>query len=173
MIKKLYPPFLLAFAVAIMGTVFFPAIRLFAFAPFLALVFIRADFITSLWIAALTGLIIDLLSSQMRFGAYSFSYCLTALVVYHQKRHFFVEKPLALALYTAVISTVCSALELVFLYAFDAHPPLNLRLILTDVMGMSLVDAVYAFICFTCPMKIYPYLKRLANFKQLLFKKNE
>lgn len=172
MFKKLYPAFLLALTVAIVGTVFFPAIRLFAFAPFLALVFIRSDFVTSLWMAAVAGLVIDLLSGQMRFGAYSLCYCTTAALVYHQKRHFFVDKPLALSLYTALIASVCSTLELVSLYALDVHPPLNMRLFLTDVIGMSLVDAVYAFLCFTCPMKIYPYLKRLTELPKL-FKKDE
>lgn len=172
MFKQLYPPFLLALSVAILGTVFFPTIRLFAFAPFLALVFIRADFVTALWVAAITGLLIDLLSSQMRFGAYSFCYSLTAALVYHQKRHFFVDKPLALSLYTALIASLCSSLELLFLYALDACPPVNVRLFLIDILGMSLLDGVYAFLCFTCPMKIYPYLKRLTLLRKYIWKKN-
>src|SRR6185503_489210 len=104
MLKQLYPPFFLAFTVALVGTVFFPSIRLFAFAPFLALVFMRLDFVKALWTSAATGLIVDLLSSQMRFGAYSCCYALTAFLVYHQKRHFFSDKPLALSLFTALIS---------------------------------------------------------------------
>ena len=159
MIKQIYQPFILALSVALLGTVFFPSVRLIAFAPFLALLFMRADFLSALWIAALAGLFIDLFTSQMRFGSYSFCYCLTALFTYHQRRHFFADKPLALSLYTALISCVSTLLELVMQSAGSGKLSFTMRLIATDVIGMSLVDAVYAFVCFTCPMKIYNYLK--------------
>lgn len=159
MLKQIYPPFLLALSVALLGTVFFPSVRLFAFAPFLAFLFIRVDFLSALWVSALTGLVVDLMTSQMRFGSYSVCYCLTTLFTYHQKRHFFADKPLALSLFTALISAVSTSLEFLLQNAPDSKLPFNFRLLLTDVIGMSLLDAVYAFLCFTCPMKIYHYLK--------------
>ncbi|MBI2743192.1 MAG: hypothetical protein HYX48_04670 [Chlamydiales bacterium] len=173
MLKQIYLPFILALMVAIFGTAFFPSIRLFAFAPFLAIVLMRSSFLTSLWIAAGTGLLVDLLSSQMRFGAYSVIYCLTALLIYHQRRHFFADKPLALTLFTLIISLVAGSLELVFLHALDSRLPINWRLLITDLVGMSVLDALYAFLCFTCPMKVNEYLKRIGGLRHLLFKKDE
>jgi rod shape-determining protein MreD len=173
MSKQLYLSFFLALAVAVFGSVFFPFTRLFAFAPFLALVLIRSDFLTALWLSAGAGLIIDLLSSQMQFGAYSLIYCLTALLCFHQKRHFFADKPLALTLYTALISFVAGSLELTFLYALDARLPLSLRVILIDLIGMSALDAAYAFLCFTCPMKVHAYLKRIGGLRHIFFRKEE
>lgn len=159
MLKQIYQPFILALCVALLGTCLFPSVRLIAFAPFLALLFMRANFLSALWISALTGLLLDIFTSQMRFGSYSFCYCLTALFTYHQRRHFFADKPLALSLYTALIACVCTLLELVMQSAGSGKLAFTARLILVDVIGMSLVDAIYAFVCFTLPMKIYNYLK--------------
>ncbi len=171
--KQFYFSFALALLVALFGSAFIPSIRLFAFAPFLALIFMRLALLPSLWIAAATSLLIDLLSSEMHFGAFSLIYCLTTLLTYHQKRHFFADKPLALSLYTALISVVASSLELFFRYALDSPLPLNWMMIATDVFGMSVLDALYAFICFTCPIKIYQYFQRIGGLGRLLFKKNE
>ncbi len=171
-LKKIYRPFLLSLGVMLFATVFFPSIRLSAFAPFLALVFMRSGFLPSLWVAAIAGLVMDLFSSQLRFGAFSLIYSLTALLTYHQKRLFFADKPQALSLYTALISAVLSLLELFFLTSVDPRFPLNFRVITTDVLGMSLLDAVYAFLCFTLPMKIYNHLKRLGGFRRFLLKKD-
>ncbi len=161
--KQVYLSFILALLVALFGSAFFPSIRLFAFAPFLALIFMRQTLLPSLWIAAGVGLLVDLLCSQMRFGTFSLIYCLTALITHHQKRNFFADKPLALSLYTGLISIVASSLELVFLYAFDSQLPLTGVMIATDVCGMSVLDALYAFVCFTCPIKIYHYFQRLSR----------
>lgn len=173
MSKQFYAAFFLALGVALFGSVFWPGLRLFAFAPFLALVFMRSSFLTALWIALATGLIIDLLSSQMRFGSYSLIYTLAAVLTYHQKRHFFADKPLALSLYTAVISLVASSLELTFLYVLDAKLPVNWKTIAFDLFGLSVLDALYAFVCFTCPMKVHSYLKKIGGLKKLIFQKDE
>lgn len=115
----------------------------------------------SLWISALCGFIIDLLSSQYRFGIYGLNYCLTALFIYHQNRHFFEDKPLALSLYTAAVSCTSTVLQIILLYAFDKTLPFTLKLAITDLIGMPLVDAVYAFLWFTCPVRLYYHIKRV------------
>lgn len=163
MLKQIYPAFVLSLIVVLFGSVFFSTIRIFAFAPFLALVLMRLNFLKSLWIAAIIGMIIDLLSVETRFGMYSVIYSLTVLLIYRQKKHFFADKPLALALYTAVISITSGSIELSFLYVFGTKMQVNLPLILCDVFALSLLDALYAFLCFTCPIQVYQYLQRVRD----------
>ncbi len=48
-----------------------PEARLFAFSPFLAILYNRIHFQKALWLSFLCGLIIDLLSSEVRLGVYA------------------------------------------------------------------------------------------------------
>lgn len=145
---------------AMFGTVFFPNIRLFAFAPFLALVYNRRTFVSSLWIATLSGIVIDLLCSQLRFGLYALNYSLTTVLIYRQKKHFFEDKPLALSLFTALVSCTSTLLQLFLTYAFDKGLPFTWKLALTDLIGMPAIDALYAYLWFSCPMQLYEYVQK-------------
>jgi rod shape-determining protein MreD len=147
--------FFLALVTALFGSALLPNVRLMAFAPFLALLYMRKSFVTSLWIACLSGLLIDLLASQHRFGIYGLGYGLITVLLYSQRKHFFDDKPLGLALFTALISFVSSTLQLL---AFERSISLTWKLACTDLIGMPLVDAVYAFVWFTCPIKVYQHL---------------
>ncbi len=149
-------PFFLALFSALFGTVLFPDLRLIAFAPFLAFAFMRTSFVTSLWLAFLCGLIIDLLSAELRFGSYALNYCLTTLILYKQKRHFFEEKMLSLALFTLFFSLISTLLQLMLL----KEVPFTWKLALADLFGMPIVDALYALFWFTLPMKAIAYLKK-------------
>jgi rod shape-determining protein MreD len=142
------------------GTAFFPNIRLHSFAPFFALAYNRKSLMTSLWIAALCGIAVDLLCSQLKFGLYSLNYCLTTLLSYRQKKHFFEDKPLALSLFTALISGISTLIQLLLTYAFDQGLPFTWKLALTDLIGMPCIDALYAFVWFSCPMQAYVFVKR-------------
>jgi rod shape-determining protein MreD len=156
----LYVPFVLALITALFGTVFFPNLRLIAFAPFLAIVFTRKTFISSLWIACLCGLIIDLLSSQLRLGLHALNYSLTAVLVYHQKRNFFEDKPTAFSLYTILVSCASTLLQLFLLYTFDKSLNFTWELALTDLIVMPVIDGAYAFLWFALPMKFYKYIQK-------------
>jgi rod shape-determining protein MreD len=164
---KLVPAFFLALFVALFQTAFFPKLRLMAFAPFLALVFMRVGFVRALWLGLACGVAMDLLSSQMRFGLYALNYCLTTLVLYHQKRHFFDDKSLALSLFTVLVASVSTLIEILF-----RHLPFNGKLIFTDVIAMSFLDGAYAFLWFTCPTKLY-YLIKQIKWRKLIFKDKE
>ena len=144
----------------VFGTVFFPNIRLLAFAPYFALAYNRKPFVSSLWIATLCGMIVDLVCSQMKFGLYALNYCLTTLFIYKQKKHFFEDKPLALSLFTALISGVSTLLQLILTYAFDRGLPFTWKLALTDLIGMPFIDALYAFAWFFCPMQAYSFVQK-------------
>ncbi|HSW87473.1 MAG TPA: mreD [Rhabdochlamydiaceae bacterium] len=157
----LYFPFLLALTMTLFGTVFFPNLRLIPFAPFLAIVFTRKTFINSLWLACLCGLIFDLLTSQFRLGLYALNYCLTTVLVYHQKRNFFEDKPLALSVFTVLVSCASTVLQLFLLYAFDQGLNLSMKLVLTDMIAMPILDGGYAFLWFALPMKLFKYVQKV------------
>ncbi|MGC2595664.1 MAG: mreD [Rhabdochlamydiaceae bacterium] len=175
-------PFSLALIFAICGTVFLPHLRLFAFAPFLALLYNKTTFTKSLWLASICGLAIDLLCSEFRLGIHALNYCLTTLLLYKQKRHFVEDKQLALCLFTAIISGVSTLLQFFLIALFDHALPLSGKMFITELTIMPLADAVYAFLWFTCPMMLYAHIKKigwrayyskLLNYFRFLYKKEK
>jgi len=86
-------PLLFPFALALSGhfalPLLFPSLRFLAFAPFLVVFFMRKPLITSLWMAALAGLIVDLTSTTFRLGVFSLAYALTALFCHRKNQLFF------------------------------------------------------------------------------------
>lgn len=149
----------------------FPNIRLAPFSPFFAILFSRVPFTRALWIAFSCGLILDLVSSEIRFGLHALNYTITAAFLYHQKRHFFDDKPSALSFFTAIIAAFSTLIHIFALQAFDRGIALSFRLIFTDVFLMSILDGLYAFLWFTCPMKLYTYIQKVGW--KALFKKEE
>jgi rod shape-determining protein MreD len=157
----LYFPFSLALFFALFGTAFLPHVRLLAFSPFLALLYNRSNFTAALWISSLCGLAVDLLSSEFRLGIYALNYSLTTLLLYKQKRHFFEDKPLALSLFTLLISVVSTILQLLLISIFDRALPLSGKLLITDLIIMPIADAIYAFLWFSCPMMLFLHIKKI------------
>jgi len=86
---------------------------------------------------------------------------LTTLVLYPQKRHFFEDKPLALSIFTAIISSVLTILQFILVHLFDRGLPFSILTALTDIVLMPIVDGLYAFLWFTCPIKLYIYTKKV------------
>ena len=142
------------------GTIFFPAIRLATFAPFLAISYNRSSFSKALWISFGCGLVMDCLSAEHHFGLYALNFVITSTVLYPQRRHFFEDKALALALFTAVIATFSTTLQLILIHLFDEGMPLSWRTYLVDIFGISILDGIYAFLWFTCPMRLYTYIEK-------------
>lgn len=168
----LWYPFSLALSFALYGSVFLPDIRLAAFAPFFAIAFQRLSYVKSLWICFLCGLIIDLFSSQQHFGIYAICYAITSCICYNQKKHFFEEKPLALSLFTSLISSISSLSLIVLTMLFDRQFPITLEILLSEIAITPILDAVYAFVWFTVPMKIYAYISS-GKWKKILEKTEE
>ncbi len=154
-------PFGLALFFSLFGTAFLPNVHLLAFSPFFALLYNRKSFIAALWIAALCGLSIDLLSSNLRLGLHALTACLTTLVLYQQKKHFFEDKPLALSLFTLLISIVFTLIQLLVISIFERALPFSGKQLLTDCLIMPLFDAVYAYLWFSCPMMLYLHIKKV------------
>jgi rod shape-determining protein MreD len=152
--------FVLALTAALFGSILFPFFPLKAFAPFLAIAFYRAPFIKALWISCGSGLLLDLFSSEFRFGVQALTLALTTALLFHQKRHFFEEKPIAFSLLTAAISSVATLLQLLFIPLFDRGISFSPLSFLTDVIVLPLVDGLFGFLWFTCPMRLYIYIKK-------------
>lgn len=151
----------LSFFAAVFGSIFFPFLRLSFFAPFLALTYHASPVTRALWISLGCGVILDLLSSEFRFGLYSLAFVLVTLILYRQKRHFFEEKPLAFSLFSSLIAAFLTSSLLILTYLFDRTVPFSLMSAFIDLVLMSLMDGLYAFLWFTCPMRLYSYMKKV------------
>lgn len=164
-------PFFLALFVALFGSAFLPSLHLMAFSPFLALVYQKKRFVYSLWIALGCGLIMDLLTSQTRFGLVAINYLTTTLILQRQKRHFFEDRSLALCLFTFIISAVSTLIQGIFLIIAGETLQLSGKFFFTDLVLMPLFDALYALVWFIGPMKLVHYIQK-TGFKKLFFKED-
>ncbi len=152
--------FILVLIALIFFPIFFPNIRLIAFAPFFSLVFIRKPFKSSLWIIGACSLLMDLTSSQMRFGLWTLNGTLTLLTTYRFKHYFYEDKASAVCLYSTLIACISSLWQLVLMYQFSSSL-FSIQTVIFDCIFMSVLDAFYAFFWFTCPMRIYAYVKKV------------
>lgn len=157
---SLFFPFTLALSFALFGHIFFPYLKLSIFAPFLAILYNRVSISKALWISFACGLIIDLISSHTRLGIYALNFTLTTAFLYPQRKHFFEEKASALSLFATLIAALSTLLQFFLISIFDKGIPLSLTTFLSDVVLMSIFDGVYAFLWFTCPTKLYIYIKK-------------
>ncbi len=150
-------PLIIPFSLAILGLFLGSFIKLNFFAPFLAMVYYVSPFSKALWISVGCGYLLDLISSEFRFGIYSLTWVLTTLVLFSQKKHFFEDKPVAFSIFTGVISAVSTALQIVLIHLFDRGIPFSIL----DVIVMPIIDGMYAFLWFTCPLRLYTYIKKI------------
>ena len=67
---------------------------------------------------------------------------------------------MALLMYTAVISSVATLLQLLFIPLFDRGIALSARSLITDALVLPIMDGIYGFLWFTCPMRLYIYIKK-------------
>jgi len=162
--------FLLALFALLFGTVFFPSIRLAPLPPLLAIGYYRLTYPKALWLSFACGLLLDLLSSS-HFGLTALSFTAASAVLYFQKRHFFEDKPVAFSLFASVISACITLTHLFALYLFDKAIPLTGKSFLTEIIAMPALDGVFAFLWFTCPMRLYTYIQKVGI--KGLFKRKE
>jgi len=156
----LFFPFAAALFMALFRTAFLPHVHLMAFAPFLAIVYQRKRFNQAIWIAFGSGIIMDLITSQSRLGLFTINFLLTTFCLYRQKRHFFEDHLFTLSLFTFFISALSTFIQFILLSMFDHPPKCSIRFICTEFMLMPLFDALYAWIWFIGPMKLYQYIKK-------------
>ncbi|MGH2639919.1 MAG: hypothetical protein ACRDF4_11680 [Rhabdochlamydiaceae bacterium] len=150
----------LALIPALFGSILFPFFPLNPFAPFLAIVFYVTPFSKALWISCGCGLILDFLSSEFHFGVHALTLMATTSILFHRRKHFFEEKPVAFSIFTAVISALATLLQLIFIPLFNHGVSFSILSFLTDGIALPLLDGLFGFLWFTCPMRLYIYIKK-------------
>lgn len=128
-----------------------PRVAILAFAPFLALATLRCELNRALWLAAFAGSVIDLLSDDP-MGLHALNYVLVTAILFRFRKHFSHDQPLHLSLCTASLSFLSTCLQLILLFLFDRRVPFNGKWIFGDLVGMPLIDALYAFVWFAAPL---------------------
>ena len=168
----LWFPLSLAILYTLYGSALFPELKLITFAPMLAIVYQRKPYLLALWISLFCGLIVDTVSSQYSFGLYGACYLLTTMLCYHQKKHFFEEKPSAISFFSGLISSVFSFVLIVATYIFQKPVAVSFELTVSDCIISPIFDALYALIWFTVPMKGYSFIMS-GKWKKILKKQEE
>lgn len=147
-----YKSITLAFLAALIPTLFFPScfsnVPLTFFAPFLAIVYYQKSYLVSLWASLLCGFILDLLAVNTQMGLHAIGYCLTTALLYKQRRHFFADSISTLPLMTFFFASLSTVWQLVLMYTLRQDIPLYWDWIITDLIYMPALDALYAFCCF-------------------------
>lgn len=145
--------FLLSCFALILQGILLPKLSILAFAPFLALSILRKNLKEALKLAVLAGCMMDLVSSDP-FGLHAINYTLISALFFRMKNHFLADEPFHLSIFTGFISASSSALQLTLLFLFDRRVPFDGKWILTDFLGMGLIDAFFAFIWFAAPLAL-------------------
>lgn len=151
--------FLLATSALLLQGVLLPHLSLLAFAPFLALVSMRPHLPSALWLSALAGAMTDLFSDDP-IGLHALNFvCVVALLSRLQKL-VSSEHPFHLSFFTALLSSLSTAFHLILLFLFDRRVPFDGKWILTDLLGMPMIDALYAFVWFAAPLTLIDFLRK-------------
>lgn len=162
--QKTWPFFLVALFFSL--TSLFPVLP---FSPYLAILYRRCQWVKALWVSTLCGLILDLLSVSP-FGLHALQMLLVTICMYRM-RIYFVDKPIGLASYTALISLVLTVFSRFSLILYDSALPFTIKGLVTDFIIMPLGDALYAFLFFSFPLILYRLLRKL-YFHFLFLKKD-
>lgn len=152
--------FLLCLTAVLFLPIFWPAARLTFFAPYLIFSYYQRPFQRSMWISFGCGIIMDLLTPLPRFGLYSLNYCLTTLLLYSKKRHFFEDSLTTLPFMAFFFSFISTLIQVCLLTVFAEGISLSWGWMLTDIAFYPLIDAVYAFVCFTVPFIMFRSVRR-------------
>lgn len=152
--------FLLALLALILQGIIIPHIALLPFAPFLALLILRCRLQSALWLSALAGAIMDLLSDDP-MGLHALNYLIAASLLFRYRSHFSADRPLHLVLLTFLISALSTSIQLILLFLFDRRVPFDGRWVITELVGMPAIDALYAFAWFAAPLALADKLRRM------------
>jgi rod shape-determining protein MreD len=152
--QKTWPFFLVA--LFFLFTAPFPILP---FSPYLAILYRRSSFIKSLWVAALCGVLVDLLTDRP-FGLYALNLTVVTFLFY-RLRVYFVDKPIGLASYTAILSVNVTLFSRILFSLYGQSLPLTFKGIATDLLVMPLADSLYGVLLFSLPPHLYHLGKRL------------
>jgi len=149
----------LTFLFCLISTLVIPPLlasgRLMFFSPFLVIICYKKRFSSCLWVAFGCGIIMDLLSSNIRLGIHSLNYCLTLTLLYPQKKHFFADSLSTLPIMTFLFSSVSTFLMAILLYSLEAKNMISWYWAFTDLLVMPSMDALFAFCAFIIPPLLF------------------
>ena len=130
-------------------------VQLLFFAPFLAILYYKKNYLSALWFSLFCGVIVDLIAPPARFGIYALNFCLTTGMIYHQRRNLFADSLSTLPIMTLLFSVISTLVQVVLLYIFAEPPHITLKWIFTDLMMLPLADALFAFVWFILPDLVF------------------
>lgn len=148
--KNLLLSFLAMFIFSLIGMTF-SSIHLNFFAPFLIICYYQKSYPKALQYSILSGCIIDLFSSPLRFGIHALNYSLTTACIYHQKRNLFADNLTTLPLMTFLFSFVSTIIQVILLFIFATPIALSFTFIFSDLLFMPAMDALFSFCWFILP----------------------
>lgn len=137
--------------------ILFPALHLLYFPSFIIRALYTRPLHRALWMAALSGLIIDLLSPNEKFGLNAASYLIALLILTRLKRHFFEDNLSTLPILVFFFSVAQGVVHLTLTALIERPIPLSPEFILGDFFLMPLLDALFAILLFTVP---YSYFRK-------------
>lgn len=149
--------FLIAASVLFLQNVLFPSLCLLAFAPWLAIVIFECSQPKALWLALLSGALIDCLSNDPP-GVHALNYTVITLLLFRIKFRLTNDHPLHLSLFTTLISFFSTLLQLFLLFLFDRRVPFAGQWAFGDLLFMPIVDGLYALVLIALPLLAYKKL---------------
>lgn len=162
--QKLFLAFILSNLFSFLGAPLFPALKIFSYSPLLVLLITHTHLSFALWMAFIFGSLTDFLSTTP-MGLHAVNFCLTTLLLFRQRRHFFADNPYNLSLFSALFSFNATLLYALLFFIFDRRVLLSGKWVLTDLLFLPAIDGLYAFIWFTLPFAVWEKLqKRLRIF---------
>lgn len=137
-----------------------PSIKLYYCIPFIVVCFYQLSLVGSLWAAMACGALVDSLSVHSFFGLNALVYCLSTLLLYPQRFHFFADRISTLPLMTFLFSFTSTILFLICASLLESKKQFSWQMIATDLTLMPALDGLYALIYFVLPYKLFSEIRR-------------
>jgi rod shape-determining protein MreD len=155
---------LIALLIATLYTLVIPTWWLpWRFNAFLSVLVIATYTLTpiyTLWMATVSGFILDLLAGPYPMGLHAISFSITTTVLIRLKNYFFDDSLSTLPLLVALASMLSTCVLILGLAVSNQLPPLSSELILFDCIIMACYDAILATILFVIPAWWWQYQKQ-------------
>lgn len=133
---------------------FFPWLKLYFWAPFLVILIYKKPFFTCLWGAFSCGLLIDFFSAHAPLGLNALTFVVATGILYERRQNFFGDSLSTLPLMVLFFSMLSTTIEALLLYVLQKGFLISWRWLLTDLLAMPVLDALYAFGIFILPFAL-------------------
>jgi hypothetical protein len=160
-------PLLLFLSSLLFFPMWFPAWHFQAATPYL-MTFLHTDSRFSFcWRLALSGALVDLLSSSTYMGQTSLIYLALGLILHVQRDQFFVDKWPTIPLMTYLFTSGSTLLAALFELFTQKNFSLTYQWAYTDLVQMPLLEATFAFIFVTLPFQLRETWRKIQTNRRL------